>query len=51
MKERCKRKIKFYGKLTSMSERRLTKKLYNYITELKDTTKWIEKTRKDIVEG
>lgn len=45
-----KRRMKFYGHLTRMSENRLTKKIFNYITKIKATTKWVEETRKDMEE-
>lgn len=43
-----KRRAKFYGHISRLSETRLTKRLFNYTNGLKQTTDWTKHTRKDL---
>lgn len=45
-----KRRAKFYGHLKRMDDDRLTKRIFNYLTEIKATTNWVKEVQKDLEE-
>ena len=43
-----KRRMKFFGHITRLPEDRLTKKIIDYLTSLKNPTPWLNEIRKDL---
>lgn len=43
-----KRRMKFLGHLTRLPENRLSKRILNYVSSLKNSTPWLDELRKDL---
>lgn len=43
-----KRRLKFYGHIHRMNDNRLTKRIFNFISKLKNTTGWLAETKRDL---
>ena len=43
-----KRRMRFFGHLSRLPENRLTKRILDYVTSLKNSTPWLEELRKDL---